>query len=40
MAAMDLREMADREPPLSAELRRIADELDAEADDLAADRDK
>jgi hypothetical protein len=40
MAAEELRKMADREPQLSAELRRMADELDAEADDLVGDRRK
>jgi hypothetical protein len=37
MAAAELRLIADCEPQLAAELRRIADQLDAEADDLAGD---
>jgi hypothetical protein len=34
-AAEELRQMADYEPQLAAELRRVAEQLDAEADDLA-----
>ena len=34
MAAIELRRIAERDPDLSGELRRIADQLDADADDL------
>jgi hypothetical protein len=35
VAAAELRELAEREPEIAAELRRIADGLEAEAADLA-----
>jgi hypothetical protein len=34
MAAIELRRIAERDPDLAGELRRIADQLDADADDL------
>lgn len=39
-AVEELRQIADCDPQLSVELRRMADESDAEADALAADKDK
>jgi hypothetical protein len=35
MAAIELRRLADRPPEVADELRAIAQQLDAEADDLA-----
>jgi hypothetical protein len=34
MAAIELRRLAERDPDLAGELRRIADQLDADADEL------
>jgi hypothetical protein len=34
LAAIELRRVAERDPELAVELRRIADQLDADADDL------
>ena len=34
LAAIELRRIAVRDPDLAGELRRIADQLDADADDL------
>ena len=34
LAAIELRRIAERDPDLAGELRRIADQLDADADDL------
>ena len=34
MAAIELRRIAERAPDISAELHHIADQLDADADDL------
>jgi hypothetical protein len=34
MAAIELRRIAERDPDLAGELRRIADQLDADADEL------
>ncbi|HYU13392.1 MAG TPA: hypothetical protein VEK82_12505 [Stellaceae bacterium] len=34
MAAIQLRHIAERDPAIASELRRIADQLDADADDL------
>ena len=34
MAAVELRRIADLDPDLAGELRRIADQLNADADDL------
>ena len=34
MAAIELRRIAERDPDLAGELRRIADQLDTDADDL------
>ncbi len=34
MAANELRGMAERAPDISAELRHVANQLDADADDL------
>jgi len=34
MAAIELRRLAERDPDLAGELRRIADQLDTDADDL------
>jgi hypothetical protein len=34
IAAIELRRIAERDPDLAGELRRIADQLDADADEL------
>ena len=34
MAAIELRRVAERDPDLAGELRRIADQLDTDADEL------
>jgi hypothetical protein len=34
LAAIELRRVAERDPELAVELRRIADQLEADADDL------
>ena len=34
LAAIELRRIAERDPELAVELGRIADQLDADADDL------
>jgi hypothetical protein len=34
MAAIELRRIAERDPDLAGELRRIADQLDTDADEL------
>ena len=34
LAAIELRRIAERDPDLSGELRRVADQLNADADDL------
>lgn len=34
LAAIELRRIAERDPELAVELSRIADQLDADADDL------
>jgi len=34
LAAIELRRIAERDPDLAGELRRIADQLNADADDL------
>jgi hypothetical protein len=34
LAAIELRRVAERDPELAVELGRIADQLDADADDL------
>ena len=34
MAAIELRRVAERDPGLAGELRRIADQLDADSDEL------
>ena len=34
MAAIELRRIAERDPDLAGEIRRIADQLDTDADDL------
>jgi len=34
MAAIELRRIAERAPDIAADLRHVADQLDAEADDL------
>ena len=34
MAAIELRRIAERDPDLAGEIRRIADQLDTDADEL------
>ena len=34
MAAIELRRIAERDPDLAGELRRVADQLDTDADEL------
>ena len=39
MAAIELRRIAERDPEIAGELRRIASQLDADADDLGRSAD-